>query len=370
MKKVLKKLCIFTLVICTLFITKNVAYASSSATADTLYGVWEGSYAGSSNGKTVERKIRLDITSSSQLGIFSGVANIDDGKNGTYVFGGTIDFKNNTLEFQGTDWLNNLENYSFAEFSGSLDDTLCTITGLVDNEATKKFVLAKTSSNPKSYAIEKNDLLKSFYGEYDGSKDSTVVRRNMELTFDSVDDDGMVYGTAIVTPSKKSSKEYGVDCSYKIKGKVDLNTGKLVDVQGYEWIKKPNSDFSFIELKGYYDINKNAIVGTSENGIWSLPQSYAIKQTITVNKSVEKTVSIKQNSLKHKARTIKIGAKANTKLTYSVTIGNKKNISVSEKGIITLKKGAQKGIYQVKISAERTNEYKDATKVVTIKVKK
>lgn len=93
------------------------------------------------------------------------------------------------------------------------------------------------------------------------------------------------------------------------------------------------------------------------------------KQTITVSKKCKKTVTYKASSLKAKKATLKISAKAKTKLSYKVTKGNKKYITVSKKGEITLKKGCKKGTYKVTVSAEASQKYAKATKVITIKVK-
>lgn len=355
-------LCLFG---CILF--SNTAEAKT-IDEDSMYGVWEGSYAGTYEGKTIERKIRIDISQSSELGYFYGVANIDNGTSGTYSFNGEIDFTTGEVSFEGTDWMNNPSGFGFARFEGTLNGSLDRYSGLIDGNSSKRFVLKKTSKKPKKYAIKTRDLIKTFYGEYDGSQGSVVVRRNMEIKINSVDNMGNLYGIATISPSYKAPAKYGINCSYKFKGKVDLTNGRLYDVQGYQWIKKVDN-FDFVELNGYYDINKNKIIGKSENGIWSLPRSYNCKQTLSVNKSVKKTVVIKKQSLKKKAVIKKIGAKAKTKITYAVTSGNKKYVSVSKKGVITIKKNAKKGTYKITVTANRTAKYRKATKVITIKVK-
>lgn len=64
-----------------------------------------------------------------------------------------------------------------------------------------------------------------------------------------------------------------------------------------------------------------------------------------------------------------IKARAKGKITYTVNKGNKKYISVSKKGKVTLKKGCKKGTYKIKITAAKTNKYDKAVKIITIKVK-
>lgn len=99
------------------------------------------------------------------------------------------------------------------------------------------------------------------------------------------------------------------------------------------------------------------------------PSVAAQTQKITVSKKVAKTVVYKATSLKKKKATFSIGAKAKTKLSYTVSKNAKKNITVSKTGKVTLKKGLKKGTYKITITAAKTAAYKKATKVVTIKVK-
>ena len=71
---------------------------------------------------------------------------------------------------------------------------------------------------------------------------------------------------------------------------------------------------------------------------------------------------------------IKLNAKSNGngKLKYKVSKypkGTKKFITISKKGIITLKKKAKKGIYKITITAAEIGEFKRTTKVVSINVK-
>ena len=58
------------------------------------------------------------------------------------------------------------------------------------------------------------------------------------------------------------------------------------------------------------------------------------------------------------------------KLSYkNTTIKRlKKYIRVSDTGVITLKKGAKKGVYKITISAAKTTKYKSAEKTIKIRV--
>jgi hypothetical protein len=92
-------------------------------------------------------------------------------------------------------------------------------------------------------------------------------------------------------------------------------------------------------------------------------------QKITA-KTTSKTYKV--SAVKKKAQSFSIAASAtdkSSKITYSKTSGNK-NITVSSKGKVTVKKGTKKGTYKikVKVTAAATTAYKKATKTVTIKV--
>ena len=81
----------------------------------------------------------------------------------------------------------------------------------------------------------------------------------------------------------------------------------------------------------------------------------------------------KASDLKKKKVSFSLKAKATGSeyLHYSVVVSNnlKKYIEVSDSGKVTLKKGAKKGTYKIKIMAYGNGAYKDATKTISIKVK-
>lgn len=77
----------------------------------------------------------------------------------------------------------------------------------------------------------------------------------------------------------------------------------------------------------------------------------------------------KAKNLKKKKEVFAIGAKAKTKLTYSIPSKAMKYVSVSSSGKVTLKKGCKKGTYKITITALQTKQYTKATRQVTIKVK-
>ena len=80
--------------------------------------------------------------------------------------------------------------------------------------------------------------------------------------------------------------------------------------------------------------------------------------------------SIKYSKLKKKAVSYSVlKASDGGKVTYKVTKGKKKYIKVSKAGKVTVKKGAVKGTYKVKLTVAAKGNYKKTTKTITIKVK-
>lgn len=244
--------------------------AASEVNAGLLYGAWEGTYSGFKNSTIIERKIRLDIDLCDAQGNIEGFATIDGGENGKYYFEGTLDYETAAIKFEGTEWLNNPQDFGFAAFSGSINPDRRTMYGVVDGDSQKTFLLTKVSDKYESNRIL-SDFPKDFSGEYDGQSGSVVVRRNIEIHIKEFEDDGEITGTAIISPSTKASASYGANGSYYFSGNIDTRTGKIF-LQGYEWIDYPvqYDNFTFVELTGYYDVKDNIITGTSGQGIWAM----------------------------------------------------------------------------------------------------
>ena len=104
---------------------------------------------------------------------------------------------------------------------------------------------------------------------------------------------------------------------------------------------------------------------------------FTIKGTATKsqNKITAKAAktSVKVKDLKKKSKKIKITVKKaksfKGKVSYKVVKGSSKYISVSKKGYVTLKKGAKKGTYKVKVTVSGYGKYNPMSKTITIKVK-
>ena len=100
-------------------------------------------------------------------------------------------------------------------------------------------------------------------------------------------------------------------------------------------------------------------------------------QKIEVAKQFKKTCTVKYADIKKKKKTLKLGVKVNKGkahgvVTYKVTKypkGAKKCVTVNKKGVVTIKKGAKKGTYKIKVTANSNAKMKKATKTVTIKIK-
>lgn len=100
-------------------------------------------------------------------------------------------------------------------------------------------------------------------------------------------------------------------------------------------------------------------------------------QKIEVAKQFKKTCTVKYKDIKKKKKTLKLGVKVNNGkahgvVTYKVTKypkGAKKCVTVNKKGVVTIKKGAKKGTYKIKVTANSNAKMKKATKTVSIKIK-
>ncbi|MDO4189811.1 MAG: CHAP domain-containing protein [Lachnospiraceae bacterium] len=99
---------------------------------------------------------------------------------------------------------------------------------------------------------------------------------------------------------------------------------------------------------------------------WNISESVKPSQKITLKKFAK---TYKSRKLKKKKITFRIGANANGVISYKITKGSKKHISVSQSGIVTLKKKCKKGRYHILITAKPTNIYKEAKKTIVIYVK-
>lgn len=126
-----------------------------------------------------------------------------------------------------------------------------------------------------------------------------------------------------------------------------------------------------------YVNNKNAGKATitikakeGSNCVGSKNSTFTIKKASQSLKLNEAKKKYKAKKLKVKGKKFPIKVSSNkTPITYKVTKGSKKYISVSKKGVVMLKKGTKKGTYKVTVTAKGTNNYNKAKKTITIIVK-
>ena len=249
----------------------SVGAVTVQAVSDSIIGVWDGTYMGSLGGQDIDRTIRIDITACDENNNIEGFAEIEGGTNGKYFLNGSFNSEDNSISFQGKEWLTNPSSFGFAAFSGTLNTESMTIEGSIDNNTSKNFSLTKVSDTPHSYELDLENINTDFDGEYDGHHNGTVVRRNIEIHIEDIAENGDIKGRAILSPSEKAEAVYGANGSYYFKGHINAKLG-TINMQGYEWIDYPiqYDNFTFVNLTGYIDAGEAAIKGTSENGIWDM----------------------------------------------------------------------------------------------------
>ena len=142
------------------------------------------------------------------------------------------------------------------------------------------------------------------------------------------------------------------------------------------------SKYISVDKKGKVTLKKKAPAGTyvitvSKAGNANYEDAKTAV-TITVEKAGQKITAknsakkVKVSAVKKKAVSYTIGAKAKGSLSYQISSTPKnagKYIRVTKKGKVTLKKGAPKGTYVIRITAKETSVYKKATKNVKVTVK-
>ena len=265
----------FCMVITSSFFNSTVlvrAEGRASVNPSKLYGVWTGYYVGSDGNTEIKRAFRLDIDYSVD-GVIEGIATIDDGKNGSYFFEGRIDLESGDIRFEGSDWIDNPNGFSFSSFSGKYNEKGKKIEGIADGEEVKPFSLTKQSDKYTTRRIKYEDVPKDWQGEYDGTDGNKVVRRDYEIHIQNIDSEGNIKGTAIISPSEKAEASLGANGSYFFSGVIDERKGKI-RLQGNEWIDYPATsnylDWEFVKLNGFFDLKSSSINGESEEGIWEM----------------------------------------------------------------------------------------------------
>ena len=187
-----------------------------------------------------------------------------------------------------------------------------------------------------------------------------------------------VSGAALAaeSPAKKDiSKASATVATVKYNGKTQ--TAKIVIKDGNVELKE-GIDYTVegasYKHSGTYTVKIKGIgfyAGT-ETSVKFIIKGTATKSQNKITAKAAKT-SVKVKDLKKKSKKIKITVKKaksfKGKVSYKVVKGSSKYISVSKKGYVTLKKGAKKGTYKVKVTVSGYGKYNPMSKTITIKVK-
>ena len=152
----------------------------------------------------------------------------------------------------------------------------------------------------------------------------------------------------------------------------------------YKVVKAPSkaSKYITVDKKGKVTVKKGAKIGTYVVRVSAAGNSNykaATKDvTVKVTKLTQKISAkvsgktYKAASLKKKAASFSIGAKAKTSVSYKVVKAPSKAskyISVSKSGKVTMKKKAPKGTYEIRVTAKANGTYNAATKTIKVVVK-
>ena len=123
---------------------------------------------------------------------------------------------------------------------------------------------------------------------------------------------------------------------------------------------------------GTYYVKASVAADSNYNKATSKSVKLTINSIAPTIKTKTTSKTVKVAMLKKKAQSFKIGASVNSKgkITYSKVSGDKKLTVNKTTGAITIKKGSSKGTYKakIKISVAKKENYKAATKTVTVKV--
>ena len=166
---------------------------------------------------------------------------------------------------------------------------------------------------------------------------------------------GVVFGhTSLQHPPQTGRKKQAPKASQVV---VKVN-GKKLSAKNYKVTIKKGKD------AGKYTVTvkvvKGKYKGLKQNTTYTIKKA---SQKVKVSKS---TINVKASKVAKKAvsQKVKVTKKAG-KVTYTT---NNANITV-KKGKIVVAKGTKKGTYKVTVKVKGAKNYKDAKKVITVKVK-
>lgn len=230
------------------------------------------------------------------------------------------------------------------------------------------------------YNSDLSKVIESTHGMAIGGSETSPGTKFYDIEFES----GTYY--LKINRSAYATGKYTV--SYNLK-KIDISNADIrVTPPIYTYSGKSKEPFVVVKVENKelkkdidytvsYKNNINAGSATisikakkGSNYMGSKKSIFTIKkasQTLKLNVS-KKNYKAKNLKVRNKRFTIKV-SKNKTPMTYKVIKGSPKYIAVSKKGIVTVKRGAKKGIYKVAVTAKGTNNYNKAKKNVTVVVK-
>ena len=237
-------------------------------------------------------------------------------------------------------------------------------------KAGKGYNLAGTYTAKNVGSYKTKVLLAEGYEWSDGTTDP------LTLTW-SIDKAGQAVKTKVTTKSytftslKKKAASFTIGAS---------GQGTI----SYKVVKAPSKASKYITVnkKGKVTVKKGAKIGTYVVRVSAAGNSNykaaAKDVTVKVAKLTQKITAkvsgktYKAASLKKKAATFSIGAKAKTSVSYKVVKAPSKAskyISVSKTGKVTLKKKAPKGTYEIRVTAKANGTYNAAARTIKVVVK-
>ena len=311
----------------------------------------------------------------------------------------------------GTMWCGEFVDWCYA--MAGVPDELYSLSGS-DREIDNKHTWADTTYAGGSYKLKPGDIIMFIA---DGNKDHVILVESIDdngdyITVHSVDGN---HSQSVVTATWRIEKKTGrcKDYNYDTNGHVDTIYGpdwslasriKFYNVKfdanggNTSIASKKVSNYAFYgilpipERKGYtfdgwYTEKEGGKLITAYRTVqltgdttlyahWSAgsgdttgDKDDKTKQDITIKASKTK---IKKSTAKKKSVSVTIKVTGNTgKVTFTNVSASKikKNLTVSDKGVVTFKKGAKKGTYKVKVIVADEDGNVVEEKVVKIKIK-
>ena len=256
---------------------------------------------------------------------------------------------------------------------GTTLDTIATYA--IDGKATTAEVakIAKghsdykplTTYSPKTVIGYEEDDGDPIYSE--GWPDFKDVNGDITVDYDSKD------GTAPIKITANNKKITHLALTYTIgHGTVTV----VYDLAQMEAAGKVNAQ---IKKMNANDATQVAAARKAYNALNTDVRGFVtnVDKLVKAESKAAQKIKVTPSSKSYKAAVLKKGSASFTvkvkgakgKVSYSVSSGDKKAVSVSKAGKVTVKKGTKKGSYSVVVKAASTSKYAAAAKTVSVKVK-